>query len=90
MEGLDMPGLVKRPRTVNNTTNNRYVVEQSVNVFGKETLDHITLEQIQGLLFDPENAVARFVKLKHRKEASNSNVRCPNMNRAIYHMFTYS
>jgi len=74
----------KKPRTVNHTTNNRYVVEQNVNVFGKETMAHITPEQIQGLLADPENAVARLVKLKHRKEAANSNVRCPNLNRAIY------
>jgi hypothetical protein len=60
------------------------VVEQNVNVFGKESLEHITPEQIQRLLADPESAVARLVKLKHRKEPSNSNVRCPNVNRAIY------
>ena len=78
----------KKPRTVNHNTNNsttnRYVVEQNVNVFGKESLEHITPEQIQRLLADPESAVARLVKLKHRKEPSNSNVRCPNVNRAIY------
>ena len=74
----------KKPRTVNNSTTNRYVVEQSVNVFGKETMGHITPEQIQRLLSDPESAVAKLVKLKHRKELSNSNVRCPNVNRAIY------
>jgi hypothetical protein len=74
----------KKPRTVNNSTTNRYVVEQNVNVFGKESLEHITPEQIQRLLADPESAVAKLVKLKHRKEPSNSNVRCPNVNRAIY------
>ena len=74
----------KKPRTVNNSTTNRYVVEQNVNVFGKESLEHITPEQIQLLLADPESAVAKLVKLKHRKEPSNSNVRCPNVNRAIY------
>jgi hypothetical protein len=73
--------LIKKPRTV--TNNNRYVVEQYINVFGKESLEHISLQQIQRLLADPENAVARFVKLKHR-EPSNANVRCPNVNRAIY------
>jgi hypothetical protein len=73
----------KKPRTVNTTNNNRYVVEQHINVFGKETLGHITPEQIQRLLADPENAVAKFVKLKHRAP-SNANVRCPNVNRAIY------
>jgi hypothetical protein len=77
--------LIKRPRTVNNNTNNnRYVVEQHINVFGQESLEHITPEQIQMLLADPESAVARLVKLKHRKEPRNANVRCPNMNRAIY------
>ena len=74
----------KKPRTVtNNNTTNRYVVEQHIRVFGKETLSHISHEQIQSLLADPENAVAKFVKLKHR-EPSNANVRCPNVNRAIY------
>ena len=73
----------KKPRTVNTTNNNRYVVEQHINVFGKESLAHISQEQIQRLLTDPENAVAKFVKLKHR-ELSNANVRCPNVNRAIY------
>jgi hypothetical protein len=75
--------LIKKPRTVTNNTTNRYVVEQHINVFGKETLSHISHEQIQSLLTDPENAVAKFVKLKHR-EPSNANVRCPNVNRAIY------
>ena len=73
--------LIKKPRTV--TNNNRYVVEQHINVFGKETLSHISQEQIQRLLADPENAVAKFVKLKHR-EPRNANVRCPNVNRSIY------
>jgi hypothetical protein len=73
----------KKPRTVTNNTTNRYVVEQHINVFGKEKLNHISQEQIQRLLADPENAVAKFVKLKHR-EPSNANVRCPNINRAIY------
>ena len=71
----------KKPRTV--TNNNRYVVEQHINVFGKESLAHISQEQIKRLLADPENAVAKFVKLKHR-DPSNANVRCPNVNRAIY------
>ena len=60
------------------------MVEQNVNVFGKESLEHITPEQIQRLLADPESAVAKLVKLKHRKEPSNWNVRCPNVNRSIY------
>ena len=54
----------KRPRTVHNTTNNnRYVVEQHINVFGKESIGHISHEQIQALLADPANAVSQFIKL---------------------------
>eukprot|EP00966_Prymnesium_polylepis_P011890 272813-Prymnesium_polylepis.1 len=49
--------VAKKPRTVNNTTNNRYVVEQHINVFGKESIDHISPQQIQALLADPANAV---------------------------------
>eukprot|EP00966_Prymnesium_polylepis_P119398 2759289-Prymnesium_polylepis.1 len=75
--------LIKKPRTVTNNTTNRYVVEQHIKVFGKETMSHISPQQIQRLLADPENAVAKFVKLKHRAP-SNANVRCPNVNRAIY------
>ena len=58
--------LIKRPRTVNNTTHNKYVVEQKINVFGKESIEHISPAQIQALLADPVNAVPQFIKLKHR------------------------
>ena len=43
--------LIKKPRTV--TNNNRYVVEQHINVFGQETMNHISPQQIQRLLADP-------------------------------------
>ena len=79
--------LIKRPRTVNNTTNNnRYVVEQHINVFGKESIDHITPAQIRALLADPANAVPQFIKLKYRRAPGgvNNNVRIPNQKRAIY------
>ena len=78
--------LIKRPRTVNNTTNNRYVVEQHINVFGEESIEHISPEQIQALLADPANAVPQFIKLKHRRSPGgvNQNVRIPNQKRAIY------
>ena len=77
---------VKRPRTVNNTTNNKFVVEQHINVFGKESINHISHEEIQALLTDPANAVPQFIKLKHRKAPGgvNQNVRIPNKKRAIY------
>jgi len=78
--------LIKRPRTVNNTTNNRYVVEQHINVFGKESINHITPAQIRALLADPANAVPQFIKLKYRRAPGgvNNNVRIPNQKRAIY------
>ena len=79
--------LIKKPRTVNNTTNNnRYVVEQHINVFGKESVGHITPAQIRALLADPANAVPQFIKLKYRRAPGgvNNNVRIPNQKRAIY------
>jgi hypothetical protein len=81
--------LIKRPRTVNNTnntTNNRYVVEQHINTFGKESIEHISPAQIQALLADPANAVPHFIKLKHRLAPGgvNQNLRIPNQKRAIY------
>ena len=78
--------VAKRPRTVNNNTTNKYVVEQKINVFGKESIEHISHEQIQALLADPANAVPQFIKLKHRRapDGVNQNVRVPNQKRAIY------
>jgi hypothetical protein len=78
--------VAKKPRTVNNTTNNRYVVEQHINVFGKESIEHISPEQIQALLADPANAVPQFIKLKHRRAPNgvNQNLRIPNQKRALY------
>ena len=78
--------LIKRPRTVNTTNNNRYVVEQHINVFGKESIEHISHEQIQALLADPANAVPQFIKLTHRRAPGgvNQNLRIPNQKRAIY------
>ena len=78
--------VAKKPRTVNNTTNNRYVVEQHINVFGKESIEHISPDQIQALLADPANAVPQFIKLKHRRAPGgvNQNLRIPNQKRAIY------
>jgi len=80
--------VAKKPRTntVNNTTNNRYVVEQHINVFGKESIEHISPQQIQALLADPATAVPQFIKLKHRRAPNgvNHNLRIPNQKRAIY------
>ena len=77
--------VAKKPRTVHNTTN-KFVVEQHINAFGKESIDHISQQQIQSLLADPSNAVSQFIKLKHRKAPGgvNQNLRIPNQKRAIY------
>jgi len=79
--------LIRRPRTVtNHTMNNRFVVETNVNLFGKETIEHITSAEIQALLADPVNAVPQFIKLKHKRAPGgvNQNVRIPSQKRAIY------
>ena len=80
--------IAKKPRTntVNNSTNNKYVVEKHINVFGKESIEHIPQEQIQALLADPETAVPQFIKLKHKRAPGgvNQNIRVPNKKRAIY------
>ena len=64
----------KKPRTVtNNMTNNN-----NINVFGRESLAHITEAKLQELLLDPDTSVARLVTLKHSVE-ENRNVRVPNV-----------
>ena len=81
--------LLKRPRTVtNNTTNhNRYVVEQHINVFGKESIDHISDEQLRQLLHEPSTAVARLVRLK-LQAPENQNVRVPNKRDRVVEVVT--
>ena len=78
--------LIKKPSTINNTTHNKFVVEQHINAFGNESIEHISHQQIQALLADPANAVPQFIKLKHRKAPGgvNQNLRIPNQKRAIY------
>ena len=72
----------------NNTTNhNRYVVEQHVNVFGKESIDHISDEQLQQLLHEPSTAVARLVRLK-LQTPENQNVRVPNKRERVVEVVT--
>lgn len=81
--------LLKRPRTVNHTTNhhNRYVVEQHINVFGQESIDHISDEQLQQLIQEPSTAVARLVRLK-LQAAENQNVRVPNKRERVVEVVT--
>ena len=74
--------LIKRPRVVNNTTNN--YVDASINCYGNESVGHITSQQIQALLTNPSTAVPELIKLKHKRVALNRNVRCPNKKRATY------
>ena len=73
----------KRPRSVttnsNNTTNNNNTQNNymDVNVFGKESLAHISDEKMQELIREPESSIVRLVTLKHRVP-ENQNVRIPN------------
>lgn len=67
--------LIKRPRITNH---NRFVVNNSVNCFGRESLDHIPEAKYQELLRDPETSVARVVALQ-RTVAENANVVVPNV-----------
>ena len=76
----------KKPRTVNNSTTNKYVVHQHVNCFGNESVAHITGQDMQKLMADPTNAVPQYIKLKHMRAPGgvNRNVRVPNQKRAMY------
>ena len=75
--------VAKKPRTVVN--NNKWVVEQHINVFGKESLDLVSERQIKEILrSDPASAVSQLIKLKHRSGSANANIRCPNLKRAMY------
>lgn len=76
--------VAKKPRTVVQNTTNNWTVDASVNCYGKEKLDHISDKDIRRILANPATAVAEFIKLKHKKEPSNANVRCPNLKRATY------
>ena len=71
----------KRPRSVTHNhqpINNRYEVNNQINIFGKESLEHITEAKLQELIADPDTSVARLVTLKHSVE-QNRNVRIPNV-----------
>ena len=68
--------LIKRPRTV--TNHNRFLVNNNVNCFGRETLCHIPEAKYQELLRDPETSVAKVVALQ-RAVPENENVTVPNV-----------
>ena len=71
----------KRPHNITNNktcgNTNNYNVNNQINVFGKESLAHITEAKLQELIQDPDASVARLVTLKHSVE-ENMNVRVPN------------
>ena len=67
--------LIKRPRTVHH---NRFVVNNNVNCFGRESLEHISDKKYQELLRDPETSVAKVVALQ-RAIPENENVVVPNI-----------
>ena len=59
------------------------IVDNSINVFGKESIKHITDDQIQRILGNPKNAIPEFIKIKH-SIPENKNVRCINKKEGIY------
>ena len=73
----------KRPRTV--TQNRNYNVNQHINVYGKESLSHITEAKLQELLLEPETAVAGLVTLKFSVQ-ENRNVMVPNTREKWLHV----
>lgn len=80
-QSLKTPRVLNDNRTTNN--NQRYTVNQSVNVFGRESIDHISDEMLQRLLQEPSTAVAKLVRLKH-SVPENQNVRVPNKRERRY------
>ena len=69
--------LIKRPRT-SYVQNNRFIVNNNVNCFGKESLNHIDGGDIQQLLKNPETSIAQVVALQ-RTVPENVNVVIPNV-----------
>jgi hypothetical protein len=68
----------KRPRTVNNTTNNNINI---VYPFKKERFDEVSSDDFRQLIADPPTAVANLIRLAH-KDPRNVNVRVPNRREA--------
>ena len=69
--------LIKRPRT-SYVQNNRFIVNNNVNCFGRESLEHIQGDDIQQLLKNPETSIAQVVALQ-RTVPENVNVVIPNV-----------
>ena len=67
----------KRPRVERNTNTTNHI-SNSINVFGRESLSHITEAKLKELLSDPDTSVSRLVTLKH-SVVENRNVRVPNV-----------
>jgi hypothetical protein len=86
----------KRPRTVNNTTNNTNNTSntsnttnnfESLNAYGKESLDHISHAKMQELIKEPDTSLARLVALKH-SIPENKNIRVPNKRERLVERLT--
>ena len=78
--------LIKRPRITqnNHTTTNNLIVDASIHAFGKEDMEHITPELLQRLISNPSTAVPELIRLKHKKNVANQNIRIPNKKIASY------
>ena len=82
---IQIEQLIKRPRiTQNNHTTNNLIVDASIHAFGKEDMEHITPELLQRLISNPSTAVPELIRLKHKKNVANQNIRIPNKKIASY------
>lgn len=68
----------------NNNNNNTYIQIQNKNVYGQESVDHISEKTIQELVKRPCTAIPEYIRLKHKRHADNDNIRCPNKKIASY------
>ena len=68
--------LAKRPTKIENNI-------QIINCFGQESTDHITAQQIQNIIRNPDSAVSELIKLKY-KARENKNICVPNKKQPIY------
>lgn len=67
--------LIKRPRVQNNKF---HIINNNLNCFGRESLDHITADKYIEFIRDPETSVAKVVAALH-SVPENDNVAIPNI-----------
>lgn len=59
----------------------------NINIYGHETMMHISHDIIQALIRDPESSIPRLIALKH-SVAENANLRVPNVRERFVEVWT--